>query len=75
MQVRPVSSKSRFVAFFLCLLLGWIGVHRFYVGKVGTGFLYFFTGGLLALGNLFDLFMILFGSFTDKAGLPVSKWF
>lgn len=75
MQVRPVSSKGRFMALLLCLFLGWIGVHRFYVGKVGTGFLYLFTGGGFALGNLFDLAMILFGSFTDKAGLPVSRWF
>ena len=74
MQVRPVSSKSRLAALLLCFFLGWIGVHRFYVGKVGTGLLYFFSGGLLAIGNLFDFVMILFGSFTDKAGLPLSKW-
>ena len=61
-------TKSRWVAFFLCLFLGVFGVHRFYVGKGGTGILYLLTLGFLGIGWLFDLFMILIGSFRDKNG-------
>ncbi|MEG1777499.1 MAG: TM2 domain-containing protein [Angelakisella sp.] len=60
--------KHKWVAFFLCLLFGMFGVHRFYVGKVGTGILYLLTLGFLGIGIALDLFMILMGSFTDKRG-------
>ena len=30
-------------------------MHRFYMGKIGTGILYLFTGGLLGIGYLYDL--------------------
>lgn len=61
------SEKSRIVALLLCFFLGFLGFHRFYVGKTGTGLLYMFTGGFFVIGWVIDLFMILFGSFTDKA--------
>ncbi len=35
----PVSDRSRLAAALLCFFLGVFGVHRFYVGKVGTGIL------------------------------------
>ena len=62
------STQNKWVAFFLCLFLGFIGIHRFYVGKVGTGILYLFTGGIFGIGWIVDLIMILVGSFTDKSG-------
>ena len=62
---------SRWVAFVLCFFFGILGIHRFYVGKVGTGLLYLFTGGLCGIGWLIDLIMTACGSFTDKAGLPL----
>ena len=33
------SSKNRLTAMVLCILLGIFGVHRLYVGKIGSGFL------------------------------------
>lgn len=74
MVVKPVSSKNRLVALLLCFFLGWLGIHRFYVGKTGTGVIWLLTGGVLGIGALVDFIMILVGSFTDKAGLPVSQW-
>lgn len=71
--VPGVSRKSNGVAFLLCLFLGAIGAHRFYVGKTGSGILYIFTLGFAGIGWLIDLIKILFGSFTDEFGLPL-KW-
>ncbi len=39
-------------------LFGGCGLHRFYLGKYGTGILYFFTFGLLGIGQLIDVFRI-----------------
>lgn len=39
-------------------LFGVCGLHRFYLGKFGTGLLYFFTGGLFGLGTLYDAFTL-----------------
>lgn len=55
-------------ALLLCIFLGGLGVHRFYVGKVGTGILYLFTGGLFGIGTLVDIIKIAIGKFTDKDG-------
>ena len=40
--------------FWFASLFGVAGLHRLYLGKVGTGLLYFFTGGLFALGTIYD---------------------
>ena len=69
-----LSDKSRLVALLLCFFVGAIGVHRFYVGKIGTGILYIFTLGLLGIGTLVDLILIVVGSFKDKEGKVIKTW-
>ena len=62
------SEKSWIATLLLCIFLGGFGVHRFYVGKVGTGILYLLTVGLFGIGVIVDIIMIAVGSFTDKGG-------
>lgn len=69
-----VSPKSRLVAFLLCTFLGGLGIHRFYVGKAGTGVLWLLTLGCFGIGSFVDWIMILCGSFNDNNGLVVSEW-
>ncbi len=65
------SEKGFVPTLLLCLFLGGLGVHRFYVGKIGTGILMLLTLGGLGIWALIDLVMIVVGSFTDKEGLPI----
>jgi len=60
--------KSKMVTLILEIFLGGLGVHRFYVGKIGTGLIYLFTGALFGIGWIYDLITILTGSFKDSAG-------
>lgn len=68
------TAKKRLPAFLLCLILGGLGIHRFYVGKIGTGILWLVTGGILGIGWLVDLIMIIVGTFKDKQGKKVTQW-
>ena len=49
-------------------------MHRFYVGKVGTGILQLLTFGGLGIWALIDLIMILVGTFRDKQDRVLLNW-
>ena len=66
-----VSEKGFVPTLLLCFFLGGIGVHRFYVGKIGTGILMIVTLGGFGIWTLVDFVMIAVGAFTDKQGLPI----
>lgn len=57
----------------ICLFFGFIGAHRFYVGKTKSGLLWMLTGGLLGIGIIVDLIRILSGKFKDANGDVITK--
>jgi hypothetical protein len=68
------SDRNRLTTLLLCLFLGPFGAHRFYVGKVGTGFLWLFTLGFLGIGVVYDLIFIATGEFRDDRERRVVRW-
>ena len=55
----PVSGNEKIVALVLLLLVGVLGIHKFYLGQIGAGILYLLTGGLCGIGLIIDLIKLL----------------
>jgi len=72
-EIRIVSEKNWFVALLLCIFLGAIGIHRFYVGKMGTAILMILTFGGFGIWWAIDLIFIVTNLFTDRNGLKLNK--
>lgn len=56
--------KDKFIAYLLLIFVGYLGIHRFYINKIGTGIIYLLTGGLFGFGIIYDLFCL--GGMVDK---------
>ena len=62
------SEKDWLTTLLLCIFTGGLGIHRFYVGKIGTGLLFLFTLGCFGIGIIIDLIAIVMGKFADAEG-------
>ena len=56
---RRGSGKNQIVALVLAIFLGFLGIHRFYLGYTGMGVLYIFTLGLVGIGWLIDIILLI----------------
>jgi TM2 domain-containing membrane protein YozV len=72
-EVQTISEKNWLVTLLLCIFLGGLGIHRFYVGKTGTGILMILTFGGLGIWVLIDIILIATNAFTDINGLHLNK--
>ena len=74
---QPGSDSKSFsdwvIVLLLCFFLGGLGVHRFYVGKTGTGVAQLLTCGGCGIWVLIDFIQILLGNFEDANGNKISK--
>lgn len=71
MKETSISPKNHTVALLLGIFLGWLGVHRFYVGKTGTGVIWLLTFGVLGVGWFVDVVWLLGNVFDDWDGKPL----
>ena len=76
---KQISEKQKTTTILLALFLGTLGIHRFYVGKTGTGVIMLlltltivgvYISGIWAI---IDLVMIILDKFKDGNGLIISK--
>ena len=67
------SGHNKVTLAVVCFFLGFLGIHRFMVGKVGTGILMIVTFGGFGIWTLIDFIVILTGGFTDNSGNKITK--
>ena len=69
-----VSDKSRLAVTLLAFFLGFLGVHRFYLGKIVPGIIMLITGGAFGIWALIDFIMAVAGVMKDKEGRVIKNW-
>ena len=60
--------KSNLTAILLCLFLGSLGIHRFYLGYTLNGVIQLLTFGGFIIWAIVDLIMLITGSLKDSEG-------
>jgi TM2 domain-containing membrane protein YozV len=65
--------KKLWVAYLLWFFFGFLGIHKFYLGKIVMGILYIITGGLFFIGWFVDLFTL--PSQVDLYNLKIQSFY
>ena len=63
------TDKDQLVALILCIMIGWMGVHRMYLGYYGIGIIQLLTFGGCGIWAFLDMIRILTGDLQPKQGL------
>ena len=66
------SDKDWIITLVLAILVGGLGIDRFYTGSIILGVLKLVTFGGLGLWWLIDLIMLVTGTYKDGNGLPIA---
>jgi len=69
----PAAGKDWLVTLLLAILLGTLGVDRFYTGHMGLGILKLITCGGAGIWWVIDIILVVNGSYKDKDGNPLVK--
>ena len=72
-SLEPKSEKDFLAMMLLCFFLGYLGMHRFYAGKVGTGILMLLTLGGFGIWTIIDFLYIVTGNFRDGRGFKIKN--
>ncbi|MGW9167346.1 Ltp family lipoprotein [Agromyces sp. NPDC055658] len=70
----PEGQKSFIATWLLSWLVGFWGIDRFYLGKIGTGLAKLFTLGGLGIWWLVDLILVLAGAQRDQQGFRLQGY-
>lgn len=65
---QSTSGKSQLTALLLCIFVGWLGIHRFYLGYIWQGIVQLLTFGVFGIWTLIDLIRIITGDLQPKNG-------
>jgi TM2 domain-containing membrane protein YozV/ribosomal protein L40E len=67
-KINAEMNSQWLITLLLCVILGYLGAHRFYHGKYGTAILMIITCGGFGIWYILDIIFIILGQFKDKDG-------
>lgn len=72
--MKTLLTKAGWSLLFYVFFFGYLGVHRFYAGRIVSGIFMILTLGGLGIWTFVDFVVILCGSFKDSKGRHIYEW-